>query len=106
MPDDLHRRLKIVSIQQRIAVTDIMNQAVRQWLERYDDGAMSIGGGDEASIPSKTSALRQSKNGGNFHDSAAGIAKLRLVLIAKHLGIEANGRWSRDRLLSAIHEAL
>lgn len=104
---DLHRRLKIISVEQRVAVTDIMNEAARQWLDRYEAGT---GRGDaneeKVSIPSRISTLRVAKSDGNFHEAAVGIAKAKLVLIAKHLSVEANARWSRDSLLSAIQQAL
>ncbi|MCV9964840.1 hypothetical protein OIU34_23385 [Pararhizobium sp. BT-229] len=104
---ELHRRLKIVSVEQRVAVTDIMNEAARQWLERYEAGTgYGASTEEKVSIPSRISSLRASKSDGNFHEEAVGIAKAKLVLIAKHLSVDANARWSRDRLLSAIQHAL
>ncbi|MBY3433664.1 hypothetical protein HFN89_05825 [Rhizobium laguerreae] len=107
MPTALHHRLKMISFECRLPLTDLMNQAAREWIERYDAG-MGGQNSDEVqpSIPARTSALRIAKKNGDYHSAVSGISKALLVDIAKFLSIEADNRMSRDSAVSALFDAL
>ena len=107
MPTALHQRLKMISFECRLPLTDLMNQATREWIERYDAG---LGGVNpdvaQPSIPARVSALRIAKRNGDYHSAVSGLSKALLVDIAKCLSIEADNRMSRDSAVSAVFDAL
>ena len=107
MPAALHQKLKYISFECRLPLTDLMNQATREWIERYDAG-LGVVARDEAepSIPSRVSALRIAKKNGDYHSAVSGLSKALLVDIAKCLLIEADNRMSRDSVVSAVFDAL
>jgi hypothetical protein len=107
MPQSLHHRLKLVSLECRIPLTDLMNQATREWLERYDAGLVGLNQGEiQPSIPARVTVLRIAKRNGDYHGAVSGISKALLVDIAKCLSLEADNRMSRDGVVSAVFDAL
>lgn len=107
MPAALHQRLKLISFECRLPLTDLMNQATREWIERYDAGLGGLKHEDaQPSIPARVSALRIAKRNGDYHSAVSGLSKALLVDIAKCLSIEADNRMSRDSAVSAVFDAL
>jgi hypothetical protein len=84
-----------------------MNQACREWIERYDAGlgGLEVTDGSQ-SIPSRVSSLRIAKKNGDFHGAVSGLSKALLVDIAKFLKVEADNRMSRDTAVSSVFDAL
>lgn len=107
MPAALHQKLKHISIECRLPLTDLMNQAAREWIERYDAGLGGLNQNQvQPSTPSRVSALRIAKKNGDYHGAVSGLSKALLVDIAKCLSIEADNRMSRDSAVSAVFDAL
>lgn len=108
MSSDLHRRLKLISVETRLPLTDIMNQATREWVERYDAGVVELSPKDrlEPSVPARITSLRSAKRNGDFYSEVSGMSKALLVDIAKCLSLDADNRMSRDSAVSAIYNAL
>lgn len=103
--EKLHRRLKEVSLASRQPVTEITNQALREWLERYETG-FSPAKRPYASATTLLSNLRLAKQEGNFYESLTGHSKAALVDIAKHLNQNISNRMSRDRIAAVLHDAI
>jgi hypothetical protein len=38
LPEDLHRRLAIAAVEDRIAMTELVRRALADWLDRRDKG--------------------------------------------------------------------
>jgi hypothetical protein len=97
----------MISFECRLPLTDLMNQATREWIERYEAG---FGGSNQnetqPTIPARVSALRIAKKNGDYHSAVSGLSKALLVDIAKCLMIEADNRMSRDSAVSAVFDAL
>jgi hypothetical protein len=104
MSPTLHKKLKLISVEHGVAVTDITNQAIREWLERFENGTGRTF--NAASIPEKVDLLRAAKASGSFFEAIPGVSKASLIAVGERLKVDVNKRQSRDRIAAAVFDGL
>jgi len=101
---DLRKRLKHAAAEVERPVTDIVNEAIEEWLNsRTAPGVASLAAEIEgASVLEMVEWLRDRKADGRAFASAASLPKGDLISILGHFGERGDHRMSGDRLVSGV----
>jgi hypothetical protein len=94
----VRRRLKLASVDLERPVTDIVNQAISAWLEKYET--------QSDSEPVTNAMLRSAIRDGQYFDILSGISKEKVIRLLEQTGDFPDGRWALDLLVLRLRERL